>query len=222
METQLLRKRDRDRRRERKRWRERDLTQSTPILRWIPTKGLSSRLEMCSSPSFTILSDHTTYRCRPTCSSTTGNWAGAPGRASTGCSAGGNLQREVRREVLQSSWSHCRRLLTSLLWDLLTSSSTEVDGRHWRTSRWTGPTCQTPHQRSPRRDRMDSHPGKKIHNWLGLSCTLTTKYCTPCIKAARLIVSKLESDFSVKTILEKTKIGKSIFLSNSAALCTAS
>lgn len=47
---------------------------------------------MCSSPSFTILSDHSTYRCRPRWSSTTGNWAGAPGRASTGCSEGGNLQ----------------------------------------------------------------------------------------------------------------------------------
>lgn len=31
------------------------------------------------------------YFCRGRCSSRTGNWAGAPGKASTGCSDGGNL-----------------------------------------------------------------------------------------------------------------------------------
>lgn len=103
------RERKRDGGRGREEGRARHLTQSIPILRWIPTKGLSSRLEMCSSPSFTILSDHTTYCCRPTWSSTTGNWAGAPGRANTGCSEGGNLQKEVLQSTASSSsWNQCR------------------------------------------------------------------------------------------------------------------
>lgn len=121
---------------------------------------------MCASPSFTILSDHSTYRCRPRWSSTTGNWAGAPGRASTGCSEGGNLQGEGSHAV--KSFPQPSPGITagssSLIYQhhvLLTFSSTEVDGRHQKKCHQTGQTCQNPHQRGPRMDQMDSHPGKK-------------------------------------------------------------
>ena len=46
---------------------------------------------ICACPVLTISSDQTTYLCSGLCSSRTGNWAGAPGRASTGCSFGENL-----------------------------------------------------------------------------------------------------------------------------------
>ena len=140
---------------------------------------------MCSSPSFTILSDHTTYSWRATCSSITGNWAGAPGSARTGCSEGGNLLQQDKHEekklktngnlrspscqsVIIFKTTNTRRhpiylyVLSSVQWGCSNMYSLFhplrlVVGTK-RNPPQTRQTGQTPHQRSPRMDRMGSHP----------------------------------------------------------------
>lgn len=72
----------------------RQLTQSCPLRRWRPMKGLSGKfLPMKSSTSFTTLSANCKYCWRARCSRATGNAAGDPRRARTGWSLAGNLPK---------------------------------------------------------------------------------------------------------------------------------
>lgn len=66
---------------------------------------------MWASPVLTISSDHTIYFWSGLCSSRTGNWAGAPGRASTGCSFGENL--DMRQHEGKSDKGHTDNLVAT-------------------------------------------------------------------------------------------------------------
>lgn len=105
-----------------------------------------------ASPVLTISSDHTMYFWRGLCSSRTGNWAGAPGRASTGCSSGENLGRR------QNEKKSDRRCTESLV---ATPTGKRMALHHVPETLWRGPCNMQEAREVVKHQRADKRPWQR-------------------------------------------------------------